>query len=158
MILHIHVELEQHLTCLSGSLAASSWIFGYVVVQVTPSGIASLGKYFYLIWAGLVSNNVLRLGRAQITDNGCALDQNAIMMAVVYFYYPETANMTLESVDLIFVEDYRGWRSAVKKSIAMHRTARASASGRKDLETLHLSTMESELVPQDVREDSLKIE
>jgi hypothetical protein len=57
------------------------------------------------------------------------------MMVAVYFYYPETANLSLEAVDVIFIEDYAGWRGAVKKSLAMHKDAK----GRKDLEKLHLA-------------------
>lgn len=53
----------------------------FLVVEVTPVMLASLGYRSYLVWA------VLNLA-------------NAI---IVFFCFPETANLTLESVDSLFV-------------------------------------------------------
>lgn len=65
--------------------------------------------------------------------------QNFIMGVLVYLYYPETANLSLEAIDVIFLEDYTGWRSAVRKSIVMHKDAKRNAGARANLEGIHLS-------------------
>lgn len=58
----------------------SNWLFNFLVVQVTPTMIASIGWGTFLIFA-------------------CA---NALFIPVIYFYYPETKGRTLEAIDLIF--------------------------------------------------------
>ncbi|KJA15880.1 hypothetical protein HYPSUDRAFT_47932 [Hypholoma sublateritium FD-334 SS-4] len=62
---------------------ASNWISNYIVVQITPTGIANLGWRFYIIWAVF----------------------NAIFVPVVWFFYPETANRPLEDIDKLYRED-----------------------------------------------------
>jgi sugar porter (SP) family MFS transporter len=62
---------------------ASNWISNYVVVQVTPSGIANLGWKFYLIWMAF----------------------NAIFVPLIWALYPETANRHLEDIDKLYREN-----------------------------------------------------
>ncbi|KAG5650507.1 hypothetical protein H0H81_011997 [Sphagnurus paluster] len=63
-------------------------ISNYIVVQITPSGIASLGWRFYLIW--MVFN---------------AIFVPASTLQLVYLFYPETANRHLEDIDKLYREN-----------------------------------------------------
>ncbi|KAF9005150.1 general substrate transporter [Cyathus striatus] len=62
---------------------ASNWISNYIVVQITPPGIANLGWRFYLIWVVF----------------------NAIFVPLVWLVYPETANRHLEDIDRVYREN-----------------------------------------------------
>ncbi|KAH9475261.1 MFS-type transporter oryC [Psilocybe cubensis] len=59
---------------------ASNWISNYIVVQITPSGIANIGWRFYLIWVVF----------------------NAIFVPLVWLVYPETSNRQLEDIDRLY--------------------------------------------------------
>ncbi|KJA15910.1 hypothetical protein HYPSUDRAFT_207495 [Hypholoma sublateritium FD-334 SS-4] len=63
--------------------AASNWISNYMVVQITPIGISTLGWRFYIVWAVL----------------------NAIIVPCIYLFYPETANRSLEDIDKLYREN-----------------------------------------------------
>lgn len=62
--------------------AAADFLGNFLVVEVTPVGLANLGFGFYYIWAAL----------------------NLINAIIVWLFYPETANMPLESIDLLFID------------------------------------------------------
>ncbi|KAF2872282.1 sugar transporter STL1 [Massariosphaeria phaeospora] len=63
------------------SLAMSTnWICNYGVVQATLPGIESLGYKFWIIWAVICFS----------------------FIPTTYFFYPETANRTLEDIDRFF--------------------------------------------------------
>ncbi|KAG6820055.1 hypothetical protein H0H93_005987 [Arthromyces matolae] len=62
---------------------ASNWISNYIVVQITPTGIANLGWKYYLIW----------------------MIFNAIFVPLVWVFYPETANRHLEDIDKLYREN-----------------------------------------------------
>lgn len=62
--------------------AAADFAGNFLVVEVTPVGINSLGFGFYFIWAAL----------------------NLVNAVIVFLFFPETANMPLESIDLLFTE------------------------------------------------------
>ncbi|KAJ5464410.1 general substrate transporter [Penicillium daleae] len=59
---------------------ATNWITNFVIVEITPIGIQSLGWKFWIVWTVL----------------------NAVFMPVIYFFYPETANRTLEDLDAYY--------------------------------------------------------
>ncbi|KAJ4546384.1 hypothetical protein HRR77_004918 [Exophiala dermatitidis] len=61
---------------------ATNWIMNYMVAQVTPPGISNLGYRFWIIWAVICASFV----------------------PITYFFYPETANRTLEDIDRYFEE------------------------------------------------------
>ncbi|KAG6852890.1 hypothetical protein C0991_008340 [Blastosporella zonata] len=66
--------------------AETSWfnrISNYIVVQITPTGIANLGWKFYLIWMVF----------------------NAAFVPLVWLVYPETANRHLEDIDKLYREN-----------------------------------------------------
>ncbi len=52
----------------------------YMVVQVTPPGIANLDWNFWIFWAVIC----------------------AAFVPITYFFYPETANRSLEDIDRFF--------------------------------------------------------
>ncbi|KAL9053292.1 MAG: hypothetical protein Q9162_004843 [Coniocarpon cinnabarinum] len=62
---------------------ATNWIVNFMVVEITPPGIGSLGWKFYIIWTVF----------------------NFSFLPIVYFLYPETAGRTLEDLDRFFRED-----------------------------------------------------
>jgi len=62
--------------------AAADFAGNFLVVEVTPLGIDNIGFGFYFIWAAL----------------------NLINAIIVFLFYPETANLPLESVDLLFTD------------------------------------------------------
>ncbi|KAL8635464.1 MAG: hypothetical protein Q9228_007044, partial [Teloschistes exilis] len=62
---------------------ATNWIFNFMVVEITPTGIQSLGWKFYIIWTVF----------------------NASFVPIVYLFYPETADRTLEDIDRMFREE-----------------------------------------------------
>ncbi|KAI1136931.1 general substrate transporter [Hypoxylon sp. FL0543] len=58
----------------------TNWITNFVVVEITPIGIQKLGWKFYIIWV--------------IT--------NALFLPIIWLFYPETANRTLEDLDAFY--------------------------------------------------------
>ncbi|KAH6903866.1 hexose carrier protein [Coprinopsis sp. MPI-PUGE-AT-0042] len=67
----------------AGLATASNWISNYMVVQITPIGIANLGWRFYLIWVFF----------------------NAAFIPIIWLLYPETANRHLEDIDRLYREN-----------------------------------------------------
>lgn len=61
----------------------TDWITNFIVVEVTPIGIQSLGWKFYIIWTAT----------------------NAVFMPILHLSYPETANRTLDDFDAYYRED-----------------------------------------------------
>ncbi|KAL9635818.1 MAG: hypothetical protein Q9204_002476 [Flavoplaca sp. TL-2023a] len=62
---------------------AMNWLFNFMVVEITPIGIQSLQWRFYIIWTIF----------------------NASFVPIVYLFYPETADRTLEDIDRLFRDD-----------------------------------------------------
>lgn len=63
--------------------AAADFAGNFLVVEVTPVGLANIGFGFYFIWAALNLGNAI----------------------IVWLFYPETANLRLESIDLLFTHE-----------------------------------------------------
>ncbi|KAJ5930901.1 sugar transporter [Penicillium verhagenii] len=59
---------------------AMDWITNFVVVEITPIGIQNLGWKFWIVWTVA----------------------NASFLPVLYFFYPETANRSLEDMDAYY--------------------------------------------------------
>ncbi|KAF4622341.1 hypothetical protein D9613_009293 [Agrocybe pediades] len=95
---------------------ASNWISNYIVVQITPTGIANLGWRFYLIWVVF----------------------NAVFVPLVWLVYPETANRQLEDIDRLYRENSSMvWVFKNKEAIQVERPERfrvEEESRRKGLE------------------------
>ncbi|KAK2596745.1 hypothetical protein QQS21_006200 [Conoideocrella luteorostrata] len=56
---------------------ATNWITNFVIVQITPIGIQNLSWRFWIVFTVL----------------------NAAFIPIIYFFYPETSNRTLEDLD-----------------------------------------------------------
>ncbi|KAJ5288760.1 hypothetical protein N7478_001790 [Penicillium angulare] len=59
---------------------ATDWITNFAIVEITPIGIQSIGWKFWIVWT--------------VT--------NAVFFPIIYFFYPETANRTLEDIDAYY--------------------------------------------------------
>ncbi|KAK0272889.1 hypothetical protein LTR35_012559 [Friedmanniomyces endolithicus] len=59
---------------------ATNWICNYAVVQATLPGVQNLGYKYWIVWAVIC----------------------AAFIPITYFFYPETANRTLEDIDRFF--------------------------------------------------------
>ncbi|KAL8768628.1 MAG: hypothetical protein Q9209_005187 [Squamulea sp. 1 TL-2023] len=59
---------------------ATNWAMNFMVVEITPIGIQNLQWKFYIIWTIF----------------------NASFVPIVYLFYPETADRTLEDIDRLF--------------------------------------------------------
>ena len=64
----------------------SHWLSNFVVVYVTPGAIDNLGYQLYIIWAVL----------------------NASFVPITFFFYPETAQRSLEDMDRVFEQERFG--------------------------------------------------
>lgn len=58
----------------------TNWLINYMIAEVTPIGIANLGYKFWIIWAVICAS----------------------FIPIVFFFYPETANRSLEDIDKFF--------------------------------------------------------
>ncbi|KAF2019169.1 MFS transporter [Aaosphaeria arxii CBS 175.79] len=63
--------------------AASNWIFTFLVVEITPVSINSIGWKTYVYFAIF----------------------NACFLPLIYFFYPEVRNLSLEQIDKLFTGD-----------------------------------------------------
>ncbi|WVQ67997.1 uncharacterized protein L199_006203 [Kwoniella botswanensis] len=64
--------------------SASNWIFTFLVVEITPVSINSIGYKTYIYF--------------------CVF--NACFIPLIYFLYPETAKLSLEQIDLLFTGEH----------------------------------------------------
>ncbi|PKS06200.1 hypothetical protein jhhlp_007517 [Lomentospora prolificans] len=62
---------------------ASNWIFTFLVVEITPVSISNIGWKTYVYF--------------------CIF--NAAFLPLIYFFYPETRNLSLEQIDKLFTGD-----------------------------------------------------
>lgn len=60
--------------------SASNWIFTFLVVEITPVSISSIGWKTYIYFAIF----------------------NFFFLPIIYFFYPETQNLSLEQIDKLF--------------------------------------------------------
>ena len=74
------INSTQYRICGMSYGVATNWLINFGVVFVTPLGIAKLGPQFYIIWTVL----------------------NALMVPIIWIFYPETAGRSLEDIDRMF--------------------------------------------------------
>ncbi|KAJ7240221.1 hypothetical protein C8J57DRAFT_978388, partial [Mycena rebaudengoi] len=72
--------VRTHMTALS---TTSSWLFKFTVVEATPTGFNSLAYKYFIIYAAI---------------------NWFLILPTVYFLFPETQGLHLESIDQIFLE------------------------------------------------------
>ncbi|KAI9762614.1 MAG: hypothetical protein M4579_000232 [Chaenotheca gracillima] len=75
----------------------SNWLFNFLIVMVTPVMISNIGWGTYLFFAVV----------------------NACFLPIIYFFYPETANRSLEEIDLIFAKGFLEQKSYVRAAEEM---------------------------------------
>ena len=63
-----------------GISTAVSWLFNYLVVEITPIAFTTISYRYFIVYAAI----------------------NASAIPVVYFFYPETSGRSLEEIDEIF--------------------------------------------------------
>ena len=81
---------------------ATNWAMNFMVVEITPVGISSLGYRFYIIWTVL----------------------NISFVPIVYFFYPETANRALEDIYVFFRDNHAIFVHNNPEAISTQRPAR----------------------------------
>jgi hypothetical protein len=62
--------------------AGATWLFNFMIAEVTPIGLARIGYKYYIIYAAI----------------------NFFSVFAFYFFYPETRGRTLEEIDQIFLQ------------------------------------------------------
>ncbi|OQD73117.1 hypothetical protein PENDEC_c017G03887 [Penicillium decumbens] len=72
---------------INGISMGTYWVFCILITEITPVAFQALEWRFFIIFAGL----------------------NAVMMGVVYFFFPETAGRSLEEIDRIFMTSDSIW-------------------------------------------------
>lgn len=106
---------------------ATSWAFNYMgkcnhrlplrelminqVVQITPIGINSIQWRFYIIWAIC----------------------NVVFIPIIYLFYPETANRSLEDIDSFFRENHDPLIFRYKEAVSVQRPARYELEDQREL-------------------------
>lgn len=82
---------------------ACNWIFNYMIVQITPIAISSIGYKTYIIFAVLNGESPVSLASAMlfhVTDRG-----TACWVPIIYLFFPETKGLELEDVDRLFAKE-----------------------------------------------------
>ncbi|KAF2096100.1 general substrate transporter [Rhizodiscina lignyota] len=74
----------------------TNWLFVYVVVLITPTGVQNIGWKFYIIFAVI----------------------NFSFLPLIWYYYIETANMSLEEIDRMFEIKYDAGKEMTYKQAA----------------------------------------
>ncbi|KAM0263171.1 hypothetical protein ACHAQJ_001326 [Trichoderma viride] len=103
-----------------GLATATLWLFSFVMVEIVPSSIANIGWKTYIIFAVF----------------------NFSFVPIIYLFFPETKGLSLELVDLAFMDDST---TPVKRAKELHRmiasgeelTLRTEVGG-KDVDTVHI--------------------
>ncbi|GKZ66052.1 hypothetical protein AnigIFM50267_010891 [Aspergillus niger] len=67
---------------ISAVSTAAVWTFNFLLAEVTPVGFDTIGYQYYIIFAVL----------------------NAVIVPIVYFFFPETNGRSLEEIDEIFLQ------------------------------------------------------
>jgi len=133
--------------------AAADFLGNFLVVEVTPVGLASIGFGFYLIWAAL----------------------NLVNAIIVWLFYPETAKMELESIDLLFTDQvevgetpeekqpfYRKaqWKAVARAAAEQKRISRRRRTGdvSSTEDVLEEGASDSRKISNEKVEDSARLE
>lgn len=81
----------------------SNWIWNFFIVMITPVLLENIGWGTYLFFAAL----------------------NATFFPLIWFFYPETAQRSLEEIDLIFAKGHLEKMSYVKAAKELPRLTEA---------------------------------
>lgn len=106
----------------------AQWLGVYLVVVVTPVGVANIGWRFYIVFAVL----------------------NVAFIPFIIYFYVETAGLSLEEVDRVFELKYGrddGVKISYDEAIAevnLERRIRTSENAKEGLENLEKAELEIE--------------
>jgi sugar porter (SP) family MFS transporter len=119
-------------TKASGLMVATTWIFNFLVVEITPVSLSTIGYRTFLMFAIF----------------------NVFILICTYYFFPETAYRSLEEIDEIFATS-KGIFDVVKVSYSLpHRHGKhgeifADAEDPKALfEELEVAPKEADIVPK----------
>lgn len=96
---HSHQLVSLSAADLAAPTHQAHRIFNFMVVEITPPGIRSLGWRFYIIWC------VFNFAFIPTGKPNPRLFIPTAHSTAVYFFYPETAGRTLEDLDRYFAGD-----------------------------------------------------
>lgn len=74
---------------INGVSTSVFWAFCFLIAEISPIAFEAIGWRFFIVFAGL----------------------NVVIMALVYFFFPETAGRSLEEVDQIFISSKDVWET-----------------------------------------------
>ena len=96
---------------------ASNWTFNFMVVMVTGPAFNNISWRTYIGQSPfqVCCRSMLMLTRCACCTVFAAL--NALLIPVVYLFFPETAGRSLEDMDIIFALAYNEGVSPVKVSL-----------------------------------------
>lgn len=80
-----------HRVSINGLAVAGFWSFNFMIAEVSPTAYDNINAKYLAVWAGT----------------------NFMLIAMVYFFYPETSGRSLEEIDEIFASS-SGWFELVK--------------------------------------------
>ncbi|KAL7628046.1 hypothetical protein AAE478_002242 [Parahypoxylon ruwenzoriense] len=90
----------------------TNWITNFIVVEVTPIGIQTLGWKFYIIWT--------------LT--------NALFLPTIWLFYPETANRSLEDLDAYYRDNPPLFLGGDRDSTCRQRPQKFAQAQGRDIE------------------------
>jgi len=93
----------------------SQWLWTFLVVEITPVMITKIGYKSYIVFAIINFVTVPFVSLLLI----CKLTQfaNATARRQVYFFYPETSQLPLEAVDLLFADRDNRQRPSIRQVV-----------------------------------------
>ncbi|TKA58250.1 hypothetical protein B0A49_11727 [Cryomyces minteri] len=91
------INSQRHRNLGASIAMMTQWLFVYVIVLIAPIGIANIGWRFYIIFAVL----------------------NFAWLPLIWYFYIETAGLSLEEIDKLFEIHYKGgkcmtWKEATR--------------------------------------------
>ena len=93
----------------------SQWLWTFLVVEITPVMITNIGYKSYIVFA--IINFVTVPFVSPLETCGLRQSANATASRQVYFFYPETSQLPLEAVDLLFADRQNGQRPSIRQVV-----------------------------------------
>lgn len=111
----------------------TDWITNFLVVEVTPIGIQNLGWRFYVIWAVV----------------------NAVILPLIWAFFPETANRSLEDLDAYYRENPPLLVIRDKEATSVRRPQRFARAQSRDVEDVVATGLSKRSIREEEGDNSL---